>query len=263
MTTGTALRRALAGAGLLLLLASPAPAQAPAGSKWHFSSTPIGVWAMGIKGTATVHNITRDMDVGFDELFDHLQGSFAMHFTATKGRVGGYLDLSYFKVGEDDVVAGNASPADVWIKVYGLEGGVTYDFVASPEVGLTSWIGLRYSGIKGGIEANDGSIDVESKTTDWYDPLIGSQVTKPIGSGFALALKGDVGGFSISEHTSELTWTIWPFATYRFPISGGKRSLMFSAGYRYTSIDFEGEGPSVFQMDADVSGPTFGFSILF
>jgi hypothetical protein len=72
-----------------------------------------------------------------------------------------------------------------------------------------------------------------------------------------------VGGFDLSESTSKLTWTISPAVSYRFPISGGRRNLVLSGGYRFTSIDFEGEGPDVFQMDVDMSGPLLGFTIVF
>jgi hypothetical protein len=104
---------------------------------------------------------------------------------------------------------------------------------------------------------------LEPETIDWFDPYIGAGVVKPIGKKFALSLRGDIGGFDLSEKTSKLTWTVFPAASYRFPISGGKRNLLLSGGYRFTSIDFEGEGPETFQMDVDMSGPTLGLTIVF
>jgi hypothetical protein len=72
-----------------------------------------------------------------------------------------------------------------------------------------------------------------------------------------------VGGFDLSESTSKLTWTLNPLVNYRFPISGGRRNLLLSGGYRFTSIDFEGEGPDQFQMDVDMSGPVLALTLVF
>jgi hypothetical protein len=255
--------RTLAAAGLVATLASPALGQEPAASRWRVSWTPIALWGSGIEGPVTVLGATRDVDVSFSDITDHLQGSYSTSFTATKGRAGGFLNLSYLKVGQDSVATAGAPLADVSLKWFTVELGGTYAAVAKPEVVVSVLGGIRYTGLKGKLEASDGSFALEPETIDWFDPYIGAGVVKPIGKKFALSLRGDIGGFDLSEKTSKLTWTVFPAASYRFPISGGKRNLLLSGGYRFTSIDFEGEGPETFQMDVDMSGPTLGLTIVF
>jgi hypothetical protein len=264
MAMRTVVLRTLGAAGLVVALASPALAQAPASPPWRFSWTPIGAWGMGIEGPVTVRGFSRDLDVSFDDLFDHLQGSFGTSLTASKGRYGGFFNLSYLKIGQDSIVTAAFEPVNFSIKWVTVEFGGNYAVVAKPEVVFSVLGGIRFTGLKGEIvTTEDETLLAESEGVDWIDPFIGANVVKPIGEKFALSLKGDVGGFNISESTSKPTWTISPAASYRFPISGGKRNLVLSGGYRFTSIDFEGEGPDVFQMDVDMSGPLLGLTIVF
>jgi hypothetical protein len=239
--------------------------EAPASPPWRFQLTPIAVWGMGIKGPVTIRNRTQDLDVTFDELFDHLQGSFGINFGANKGRWGGAFGLSYLKIGQDSVTSAVTPLVDVNLKWLTVEASGSYAAVAKPEVVVTVLAGVRYTSFKGTVEDLDGNTLAEGDGINWTDPFIGASVVKPIGEAkkFSLSLKGDVGGFDISESTSKLTWTVFPAAAYRFPISGGKRNLVLSAGYRFTSVEFTGEGPDVVQMDVDMQGPTLGLTFVF
>jgi hypothetical protein len=219
---------------------------------------------MGIDGPVTVRGFTRDLDVSFDELFDHLQGSLGTTLTASKGRVGGFFSLSYLKIGQDSIPSAAFEPVNFSIKWLTVELGGNYAVVAKPEVVVSVLGGVRYTSLKAEVETTDDeTLVAEGDGVDWTDPFIGANIVKPIGEKFALALKGDVGGFGISESTSKLTWTVAPTASYRFPISGGRRNLLLSGGYRFTSSDFEGEGPDVFQMDVDMSGPILALTLAF
>jgi hypothetical protein len=264
MATRTIVLRILGVVGLVVALASPALAQAPASPPWRFSWTPIGMWAMGIDGPVTIRNNTRDLDVSFSDLFDHLQGSIGTTLTANKGKVGGFFSLSYLKIGQDSIPSAVFEPVNFSIKWLTVELGANYAVVAKPEVVLSVLGGVRYTSLNSEVETTDDeTLVAEGDGVNWTDPFIGANVVKPIGEKFALSLRGDVGGFDISESTSKLTWTVAPTASYRFPISGGRRNLVLSAGYRYTSADFEGEGPDVFQMDVNMSGPTLGLTLAF
>jgi hypothetical protein len=266
MAIRTVVLRILGAVGLVVVLANPAFGQAPASPPWHVTWTPIAIWGMGIDGPVTVRGFTRDLDVSFSDITDHLQGSFGTNLAVTKGRAGGFFNLSYLKIGQDSIVSTAFEPVNFSIKWLTVELGGSYAVVAKPEVALSALVGVRYTSLKSEVETNDDeTLLFESDGVDWTDPFIGARVVKPIGASkkFALSLYGDVGGFNISESTSKLTWTIFPAASYRFPISGGKRSLLLSGGYRYTDIDFEGEGPQVFQMDVHMSGPTLGLTIVF
>jgi hypothetical protein len=267
MTIRTIAIRALGGVQLIMALASsafaqgvPAP-QSEAEPPWRFSVTPVGVWGMSIKGPVTARGFTRNVDASFSDIFDKKQGAIGLNATATKGRVGAFFSFSYLKIGQDNV--GTIDPSDVSLKGLVAELGATYAAYVRPKLTISVLGGARYSGIKGEIQAVDGSFDFESKTAHWVDPFVGAQAVKPIGKKFAVAVRADVGGFDISSHTSKLTWNIIPSASYRFPMSGGKWNLLLSAGYRFESVDFTGEGPQQFQMDIDEKGPTVGLTIAF
>jgi len=240
--------------------------EAPASPPWRFQITPIAVWGMGIKGPLTIRNRTKDLDVSFDELFDHLNGSIGLNFGANKGRWGGAVGFSYLRFKQDSVAANATTPlADVNLHWITLEASGSYAAVATPDVTVSVLAGVRYTSLKPKIEDLNGVTIVEGEGVNWTDPFIGASVVKPIGEAkkFSLSLKGDVGGFDISESTSKIAYTIFPAAAYRFPISGGKRNLVLSAGYRYTHEEFTGEGPDVVQLDWDMQGPTLGLTFVF
>jgi hypothetical protein len=217
-----------------------------------------------MEGPVTIRNNTRDLDVSFDELFDHLQGSFGTSLTASKGRVGGFFNLSYLKIGQDSIVSATFEPVNFSINWLTVELGGNYAVVAKPEVVLSLLGGVRYTRLNSEVvTTDDEALIAEGDGVNWTDPFIGANVVKPIGEKFSLSLKGDVGGFGISESTSKLTYTVSPAVSYRFPISGGRRNLVLSGGYRFTHIDFEGEGPDVFQMDVDMHGPLLGLTLVF
>jgi hypothetical protein len=260
--------RTLGAVGLSVALAGPALGQEAQSPPWRFTWTPIGVWGMGIEGPVTIRNRTRDLDVSFDELFDHLQGSFGTSLGASKGRVGGFFNLSYLKIGQDSIVGvpTTTEPVDFVLKWLTVELGGSYAVVAKPEVTVLVLGGVRYTSLKPEIVTTDeGDLIAEADGVNWTDPFIGAQVAVPVGEAkkLSFSLKGDVGGFDLSESTSKITWTVNPLVNYRFPISGGRRNLLLSGGYRFTHSEFTGEGPDVFQMDVDMSGPVLALTIVF
>jgi hypothetical protein len=146
-----------------------------------------------------------------------------------------------------------------------VELGATYAVVAKPQVTVSVLGGVRYTSLKSEIVTTaDEALIAESNGQNWTDPFVGGQVVVPVGEArkLSFSLKGDVGGFDLSESTSKITYTVFPAAAYRFPI-GGKKNLVTSLGFRFTHIEFTGEGPDVFQMDTDLSGPTLGLTLVF
>jgi hypothetical protein len=167
--------RTLGAAGLLVALVSPVSAQDAASPPWRFTWTPIAIWGMGIEGPVTIRNNTRDLDVSFDELFDHLQGSFGTSLTASKGRGGGFFNLSYLKIGQDSIPSAIFEPVNFSIKWLTVELGGSYAAVARPDVVLTVLGGVRYTKLSSEVVTNDDeTLIAESEGVDWTDPFIGA-----------------------------------------------------------------------------------------
>jgi hypothetical protein len=63
--------------------------------KWQFGVS-VPLWAAGIQGDVTVQGVKSDLDVGFDDLWDHLDAAFSIAMEARKERFGISDDSSHF-----------------------------------------------------------------------------------------------------------------------------------------------------------------------
>ena len=116
---------------------------------------------------------------------------------------------------------------------------------------------LRYNSISGDLRFNGPLGEVATGTQDWWDPIVGTQLSLPL-AGENLNMDGRfyLGGFGVG---SDLTWQLFPSVNWRFNKAGSLR-----AGYRWLSTDYEtGRGFRRFKYDVVTHGLQVGFSFHF
>ena len=115
-------------------------------------------------------------------------------------------------------------------------------------------VGVRYNNLSGEIR---GPLSRDPfGTQDWWDPIIGTKLTLPLGKKFSFSVRGDIGGFGVG---SDFTWQAFPYFDWRFAQWGS-----LQAGYRWLSMDYEtGSGASRFTYDMPNQGPQLGFTFHF
>ncbi len=84
----------------MLAMAETSPAAEAQEDKWQFGVT-VPLFAAGIDGDVTVRGVKSDIDVGFDDLVDHLDASFALGLEARRNKFGFYAGVSYMKFSAD------------------------------------------------------------------------------------------------------------------------------------------------------------------
>lgn len=225
-----------------LLLPAPGTAQtSAAGSR---TQVDVSLYFLGasMSGDVTVGNATADLNVGFDEILDHLEFG-AMGF----GRVGRdrwsfTAEVIYMGLGASKNLV--SSNFDQWV----VEPRLGYRM--SPRFEPT--LGVRYNNLAGEIRGPFGRNP--SGTRDWWDPVVGATGTVPLGRTLALAGHGDVGGFGIG---SDLTWQIYPYLDWSF-----MPNASLQAGYRWLDLDYEtGSGGDMFRYDVLTQGPQVGVTV--
>ena len=92
--------RSVALYAVLMATATSALAADAKEDPWRFIAT-VPLWAPAITGDATVKGRRSDIDVGFDELWDHLDAAFSIALEARKERFGFYGDMGYMKFSVD------------------------------------------------------------------------------------------------------------------------------------------------------------------
>jgi hypothetical protein len=227
-----------------LLVAAPCHAaeENPAPETYvDFSLYFLGAAMSGDVGVGTA---TADLNVGFDEILDHLEFG-AMGF----GRIGRdrwsfTAEVVYMGLGASkDLVSADF---DQWV----VEPRLAYR--VSPR--LEPLAGVRYNNLSGEIRGPFGRNPSESQ--DWLDPIVGATVSVPVGRNLSLALRGDVGGFGIG---SDLTWQAYPHLDWSF-----MPTASLQTGYRWLDVDYEtGSGADTFRYDVLTQGPQMGVTVRF
>ena len=94
VTAAFALISPLAAGTLELQPKETAPPTITQSEPWQFTIAAPG-WMAGLDGTIGVRGINADIDIGFDQVLEHLDMIFAMRAQAQKGPFGIYGEIIY------------------------------------------------------------------------------------------------------------------------------------------------------------------------
>jgi hypothetical protein len=224
-----------------LLLPSTATA-ADENNHWRLD-TSLNLFLAGMSGNVTAKGQPGDVDVAFKDIAQNLEFAAAGRLTARNDRWVLSTEFSYMGLGasKNDV----SVDMDQWL----VEPSLGYQFCKE----FQAFAGVRYNNINGDIT---GPLEnVPTGTQDWWDPIVGAQVSLPLMKD-KLTLDGrfDIGGFGAG---SDLTWQAFPYLNWRL---SEKASLQL--GYRWLATDYEtGSGADEFRYDVTVQGPQVGLTI--
>jgi hypothetical protein len=228
---------------LAAALLGPSAASASETNKWTFDASLYGL-AAGMSGTVGIGPVNADVDFGFDKVWDNLE--FAAMGTVRVGydRWAITTDVIYMGLGASR--NGVTVDLDQWV----VEPTLSYRVCKYCEV----LAGVRYNNISGEIRGPLGRNP--SGTQEWWDPIIGANLSLPLGKGFSLNVRGDIGGFGVG---SDFAWQVFPYFGWQFAKWGS-----LQAGYRWVDMDYEsGSGANRFKYDMFIQGPQIGFTFHF
>jgi hypothetical protein len=225
-----------------ILLASPI-ARADEPNKWAFDVSLYGL-AAGMSGEVGIGPVNADVDFGFDKVFDNLE--FAMMGTVRVGYERWALSTDVVFMGLQSFNDGLTVEMDQWM----VE--PTLSFRVSQYIEPLA--GVRYNNLSGEIRA--ALERYPSGTQDWWDPIIGANLSLPLGNQFSVRVRGDIGGFGVG---SDFTWQAFPHFSWQFAKWGS-----LQAGYRWLYMDYEtGRGANRFKYEMLNQGPQMGLTFHF
>ena len=147
-------------------------------------------------------------------------------------------------------VEGNKDPFSLQVKQWMVLPALEYRVHRQ----ITLFAGAQYNNLS--IEFNGPLGFNPSGTQDWWDPILGTQLSLPLGKHFSLNVRGDLGGFGLG---SDLTWQAFPYVSWQFTKWGS-----LQLGYRWIYADYEtGSGLSRFKYDVLTHGPQLGVTFSF
>ena len=213
-------------------------------SQWRFEVTPYALMP-GIFGDISIGRVNAPVDVSFDTIWHNLEFTAMGTVGVGYGRWAFTTDVVYLGAG------GSNDRGGLDFEQWMVEPTLSYAVCKGIEV----LAGARYNNLS--AEITGGPLGRNpSATQAWWDPLVGANLSLPLGRNFSVNLRGDIGGFGVN---SDLTWQAYPFLGWQFAKWGS-----LQAGYRFYSIDYEtGSGSSRFKYDVLYRGPQLGVTFSF
>jgi hypothetical protein len=227
---------------------------------WDFHAAAY-LWMANIDGSQTVRGQEAELEVGFGDIFNVLEFAAEGRFEAMKdNRWGFYVDGTYLKLGPE----AKQGPIDIHIgyQYWLAELGGLYRAKTWPtnhgHAAVDVVLGGRYTRMDVKLDFQNTPLPSQSARQSWTDPFVGVRLITDLPGDWAMALRGDVGGFGIGN-SSNLSaqgslifhWTFRP-----------RWNLV--AGYRALYQDYEtGRGPIEFAYRATTHGPLLGVGYRF
>jgi opacity protein-like surface antigen len=236
----------------------------------------------GLSGDTGVKGLVDNVDVGFDELFDHLTHvPLVLSADIRYQRWEFFGDGQYMELGASATLPGLLfTNANVHIQSGLLEGFVGYRLINCEKAALSLFAGARYTymGLDLSIFDNgDARLPIlrellglgkkldASGSIDWVDPVIGGRGKVKIWKAISLYAEGDVGGFDANSGSAfevrrqgqTLVKTPISSEDWSYQIQGGlefqvTRWMWAQVGWRYLKYDFVQEG---FTNKTELNGP--------
>jgi len=227
---------------------------------WQVAVIPY-LWAAGLSGDVTVRGVTVSPDASF---IDVLQASnsilgFQGHLEVTRGRLGGFADLFYMKLGVDDIGPTKVDLTNrMWLVEFGLQYRVLDTMSADRRgIALDAYVGGRYTDLQ--LELKPQVTGTVNQSAEWVDPIVGGQVNFGLTERFFIVLRGDIGGFGVG---SDFAWSALGLLGYRWHGAGVEWAIL--GGYKALGQDYtSASGARRFQWDTTMHGPIVGLSIRF
>ncbi len=218
--------------GLLIAIVMTVPAHAQE-KDWKFEVTPY-LWMAGIEGDVTVGDTTLEADVGFSDILDAVDASFAFLSVTQYKQWVIWTQLDYMSLSTDNL--DDPPPnSEINTDVIILTAAGGYQFSGPFGEGSTvdALIGIRYLGIDNEIEIGPLSADKSRNITDVV------LVLRPSAILFKETFKGRLRfnpTLSIGGGDSDLTYELQPQLQYQITEHFAGR-----LGYRRLFYDISGD----------------------
>ena len=219
-------------AALMGLVSAPVFAQ----DSWDWTVTPY-LWATGIDGNAALGPARADLDVGFDDIVDVLDGAALVHVEARRGRTMLFGDVVYLSTAPDDRVDFDATI---------VEAGY-FRRLSGAQLGSGMEVGLRYWDFELGFQPN--RLRPATGSRDWIDGFIGVRNERQLNDRWHYVLRANVGAggsdFSVGADIN-----------FHYELPSTNRIVV---GLKLLDVDYVDLDPRRFAIDSTMLGLSIGY----
>lgn len=228
-------------------MAPPAPITTTPVRDWEAGFVLYG-WGTSLDGQVGVGGLTSDVDVGFDDILDNLDGTFLGAFGFRKGRVGALLDITYLDIStSSDTPGALFSRADLSLQQFMVDLKGSYRVLETENSWIDLLAGARYYDLESEITLQPGRATGRSAggSEGWWDAIGGVRAQCALTDRLFFTFLADIGGGS-----SDYTLQAMAGLGYRFT-----DTVHTTLGYRYMDYDYSNGG---FAYDVATQGIILG-----
>ena len=127
---------------------------------WHFTIAAPG-WLAGLDGTIGVRGVNADIDVGFDQILQHLDMIFAMRAEAQKGPFGIYGEVIYIGLSDNAQINGLINNIHEQVDETLVDGALSWRLINQPRGSLDLAAGTHYTNIYERLELHSDPVAIQ------------------------------------------------------------------------------------------------------
>jgi hypothetical protein len=248
---------AVAVMGALVLAASPCRAASMQydDNDWHFIAPLFYMWLFQTDGNLTLQGTTHNADLSIGGVLDHSDGNFQIYLEIDKGDWGLCVEPTILSFSGVRTSGGVRYKNSVDIILVDFCGTYRVWHTQAPKpMSLYALAGGRYWNLD--TEANGvGAAPNASAHLNIIDPILGARFRMDVTEKLQFGIRGDMGGFGLSDKESHFTWQTWMDLSYDIT-----KHFSLLGGYRALSLDYdEGRGINTKGADLTFFGPVVGF----
>ena len=127
---------------------------------WQFTIAAPG-WMAGLDGTIGVRGVNADIDVGFDQILQHLDMIFAMRAEAQKGPFGIYGEVIYIGLSDNAQINRLINNINEEVNQTLVDGALSWRLINQPRGSLDLVAGTHYTNIYERLELHSDPVAIQ------------------------------------------------------------------------------------------------------
>jgi hypothetical protein len=147
-----------------------APPSITQSEPWQFTIAAPG-WMAGMDGTIGVRGVNADIDVGFDQILQHLDMIFAARAEARKGPFGIYGEVIYIGLSDGAQINGLINNIHAQVDMTLVDGGLSWRLVNQPHWSLDLAAGTHYTNVYEQLELHSDPIAIQQASERFVNDI--------------------------------------------------------------------------------------------
>src|ERR1700730_9030136 len=137
-----------------------APPSITESEPWQFTIAAPG-WIAGLDGTIGVRGVNADINIGFDQILQHLDMIFAMRAEAQKGPFGIYGEVIYIGLSDDAQINGLLNNIHEQVDETLVDVALSWRLINQPRGSLDLAAGTHYTSIYEQLELHSDPVAIQ------------------------------------------------------------------------------------------------------